>query len=92
MNTKRSEIIAEIDSFITTLEMPLSQRNVESGWDDTHRLVALVWMKRIREALEFNATIPRGSIVRTMDSWGVGGSDLFETACRISSQLTKLTT
>jgi hypothetical protein len=92
MNTKRSEAIAEIDSFITTLEMPLSQRDVESGWDDAHRLVALAWMKRIKEALEFNGALPKGSIVRTMDSWGVGGSDLFETACRISNHLTKITT
>lgn len=83
---RRADIVRELDAYIETIMQPLSAQDMESGWDANHQQKAITIMNEIREALRQHKPLPKWSIVRTMDSWGVDGG-LFDRACAIAHRL-----
>ena len=82
----REEILREIEAYIAIIAKPLSRHEVANGWDADHQQKAIDMMRDIRQSLIKREGVPKWSIVRTMDSWGVDG-ELFDKACTISHHL-----
>lgn len=82
----RSEVLEELNSYIEILARPLEEGDLQNGWNSNYQNRAISMMNGILEALRLKNPLPSGSIVRTMDSWGVEGR-LFDQACAISHHL-----
>jgi hypothetical protein len=85
----RDEILMELNTYIDVLTKPMPTHEVLNGWDAEHQQRALTMFSEIRESLRSGKPIPKWSIVRTLDSWGVNGK-LFDQACAISHRLSTI--
>ncbi|HTV48623.1 MAG TPA: hypothetical protein VMG59_09290 [Phycisphaerae bacterium] len=82
----REQILKELDAYIDVISKPLPAHDLANGWDAERQHKAIRIMNEIREVLRTGGALPKWSIVRTMDSWGVKG-ELFDQACAISHHL-----
>jgi len=86
---KRGEVIREIEAYIDLISGPMSERNVEDGWDPESQQAVLQMMREIQKALRESTPVPKWSLVRSMDALAVRG-ELFDRACEISNHIRKM--
>lgn len=83
----RSEIIDSIRSLIIKLREELPREEYAHGWTDAKRHDILKYFEKLEVDMTNKEEIPYISLVRTLDSVGIGDGDLLEEACNITNEI-----
>lgn len=83
-------ILNKVRWMIDRLTQPLSDADLKYGWIEKSRLAFLTYFQNLEQKLVAGQPIPALNIPRGMDTWGILGGDLFQTAAEISVELPKL--
>lgn len=85
----RAVLVNEVRRYITRLKEPLSQSDAVAGWEPANRADAIMMFIDLENNL-VSGELPKPSLIRTLDSWGMAGGDLLRKAAEIEIQLSAL--
>jgi hypothetical protein len=80
----------EIENIINVLSSPLSEEDIETGWDQGLRKKWKDWYENLHENLiKIEPMIPSMSAARAMDFDGVGRTSISHMAARIDNRINR---
>ena len=86
MKTKL-ELIEALRDFVRELEQPLTQDELKNGWTSAAQQAFTQLTNELIKKVENNEPLPKLSISRGLDSWGVTDGALVEFAAILSNAL-----
>ncbi|MBC7699610.1 hypothetical protein [Aquabacterium sp.] len=86
MKTKL-ELLEALRAFARELEQPLTQGELKNGWTSAAQQAFIQLTNELIKKIENNEPLPKPSLSRGLDSWGVTDGALVELAAILSNAL-----